>query len=555
MHFLQLLPRQARGVIALAVIFGTCASLSGVGIMTLINATLRSGVYGPSLLALAFAGLVLLSLIARVMAQSLLIRLSEQTSAELRRGLARRILQTDLPALEAIGSHRLLALLTQDVGYIADALLQIPNVVMVVSSLALALAYLGWLSWPILAAVLVSLALGLLSFQLMLRSTTRIMERARQHQDDLYGHFDALIGGVKELKLHAPRRAAFYERLFEPTVRAFQQHNITGKTLNSIAYSWSDTLLFLVIGALFFVVPAFERLDAVTLATAVFILFYLIGPLGFLLQLIPALINGSIALRRIETLLPASREPAGPAEPAPAAWQTLELQDVAHTYHHEQSDTGFVLGPLRLSFRPGELVFLLGGNGSGKTTLAKLLVGLYQPEGGAIALDGQPVTDATRERYRQLFTVVFADYFLFDQLLGLLGPALDEQAHAYLRQLQLDHKVAVRDGRFSTTELSQGQRKRLALLTAYLEDRPFYVFDEWAADQDPIFKEIFYTQMLPDLKRRGKTVLVISHDDKYFGVADRIIKLDYGQVEHDTATIDAATLPAGQRGAALPSAR
>ena len=110
-----------------------------------------------------------------------------------------------------------------------------------------------------------------------------------------------------------------------------------------------------------------------------------------------------------------------------------------------------------------------------------------------------------------------------------------------MRQLQLDHKVEITDGKLSTTDLSQGQRKRLALLTAYLENRPIYVFDEWAADQDPLFKQVFYYKLLQDLKESGKTVIVISHDDRYYDVADRIIKLEYGQLEYDAATVAVPT--------------
>ena len=84
------------------------------------------------------------------------------------------------------------------------------------------------------------------------------------------------------------------------------------------------------------------------------------------------------------------------------------------------------------------------------------------------------------EWYRQLFSVVFSDFYLFDNLLGLAAAGLDAQAQHYLEQLQLDHKIQVTDGVLSTTALSQGERKRLALLTAYLEDRHIYVFDEWA---------------------------------------------------------------------------
>src|SRR5512138_1879625 len=137
---------------------------------------------------------------------------------------------------------------------------------------------------------------------------------------------------------------------------------------------------------------------------------------------------------------------------------------------------------------------------------------------------------SARDDYRQLFTAVFADFYLFDTFLGIESHKLDQDAARYLAELHLDRKVKIRNGALSTIALSQGQRKRLALLTAYLEDRPFYLFDEWASDQDPYFKNIFYTKLLPDLKARGKTVLVITHDDRYFDVADRIIKLDYGKI-------------------------
>jgi putative ATP-binding cassette transporter len=176
------------------------------------------------------------------------------------------------------------------------------------------------------------------------------------------------------------------------------------------------------------------------------------------------------------------------------------------------------------------VVFVVGGNGSGKSTFAKLLTGLYSPQAGLIRLDDHPVSDENREWYRQHFSAVFSDFYLFDDLLGLSAPDLDSRAEEYLARLQLDRKIELARGRFSSTALSQGQRKRLALLTAYLEDRPICVFDEWAADQDPAYKEIFYRHLLPELRSRGKAVVVITHDDRYFHLGDRVIKLDYGKV-------------------------
>lgn len=209
----------------------------------------------------------------------------------------------------------------------------------------------------------------------------------------------------------------------------------------------------------------------------------------------------------------------------------LQLRAVSHRYYHEAAEQWFQLGPLDLWLSPGEICFIVGGNGSGKTTLAKLLTGLYPVEQGQFWLNGQLVHDW--EAYRQLFSTVFSDFHLFERLFGLDEACL-QQANLWLERLQLAHKVRFEQGRFSTQQLSLGQRKRLALVVAYLEDRPLYLFDEWAADQDPQFKQVFYTELLPDLAARGKAVIAITHDDRYFDCADRLIKLENGQIQSQT---------------------
>jgi putative ATP-binding cassette transporter len=260
-------------------------------------------------------------------------------------------------------------------------------------------------------------------------------------------------------------------------------------------------------------------------------------PVASILNALPDIGRAHVALKKVEALelsLAAHTTEGDGSTPLPApvsSWKRLEVLGVTYTYYREKEDRSFILGPADLTFRAGELVFLIGGNGSGKTTLAKLLVGLYVPEAGEIRWHGQSITDDNRESYRQHFSAVFSDFYLFDSLLGLDTVKLDIRARDYLVQLQLNHKVQVEDGRLSTLDLSQGQRKRLALLTAYLEDRSFYVFDEWAADQDPLFKQFFYLQLLPELQARDKTVLVITHDDQYFQMADRCLKLEEGKFQ------------------------
>jgi putative ATP-binding cassette transporter len=72
------------------------------------------------------------------------------------------------------------------------------------------------------------------------------------------------------------------------------------------------------------------------------------------------------------------------------------------------------------------------------------------------------------------------------------------------------------------------------LLVSILDDKELYLFDEWAADQDPIFKDFFYHEFLPLLKDKGKAVVVISHDDRYFSLADRLLVMENGRLIEDS---------------------
>ncbi|MDQ3281408.1 MAG: ATP-binding cassette domain-containing protein, partial [Acidobacteriota bacterium] len=187
-------------------------------------------------------------------------------------------------------------------------------------------------------------------------------------------------------------------------------------------------------------------------------------------------------------------------------------------------------GPISLSFQRGELLFIVGGNGSGKSTLLKLLTSLYYPHSGELRLDGAALHRETYADYRSLFSPIFGDYYLFEVLYGL-RPVDEMRVRTLLRRLEIADKTTVANDRFSTTDLSTGQRKRIALLINYLEDRPIQVFDEWAADQDPQFRRFFYEVLLAELKAAGKTVIAATHDDRYFHVADRVLRMENGHVE------------------------
>jgi putative ATP-binding cassette transporter len=367
---------------------------------------------------------------------------------------------------------------------------------------------------------------------------TRLFRGVREQADVLVKHFKAVTEGVKELKLHARRREGFFSKALLPAGMSYRRQNLRGMFIYAAANSCGQGLVFGVVGLTIFVLPALQNVSLNTLTAYTLIILYLASAMQAMMNMLPTLARADVAIKRVQSLERALETHAteyhstNRAEPD-VLWDSLELDGVTHTYRGEEEIESFRVGPVNLTVRPGEIIFLVGGNGSGKTTLAKLITGLYKPESGEIRLNGRPITDASRDRYRQLFSVIFSDFFLFDSLLGIERPELDEQARELLIKFQLDRKVEVRNARLSTTDLSSGQRKRLALLTAYLEDRPIYIFDEWAADQDPLFRNIFYREILPGLKARGKTIIAITHDESYYHLADRVIKMSNGRIECD----------------------
>ena len=526
----------SRRIVFLALLAGLISGVSSTGLIAVINAALKSG--GSLFLIRSFLALCLILPLTRLFSEILLARLGQRALLDLRLRLSRQILAAPLRYLEELGAPRLLATLVEDIPVITNALVAVPILFINVAVVVAGLVYLGWLSFGLLLMLLSFVALGIVTYQLPVIRAVQYMRLAREENDSLYGHFRSLIGGSKELKLHRQRREAFLTQELEPTAASFQRYNVKGMMVYSVAATWGQLLVFLVVGLIAFGIPAWKSTNTQILSGYTLTVLYLMSPFQIIMNFVPVIGRAGVALQKIEklglSLAAKSKEPLTKSAPQPASeWQRLELAGVTHSYHREVEEDNFVLGPIDLNLDRGELVFLSGGNGSGKTTLAKLLTGLYAPEAGEIRFDDLLITDENREFYRQHFSVTFSDFHLFESLLGLETSKLDEKAQEYLARLHLDRKVKVTDGVLSTTELSQGQRKRLALLTAYLEDRPLYVFDEWAADQDPLFKDVFYLQLLPELKARGKTIIVISHDDKYYYVADRLIRLDYGKIIYD----------------------
>jgi putative pyoverdin transport system ATP-binding/permease protein len=527
----------SRKAILLSGSAGVVSGIANAALLAMINIAVKPG--KPLLWVVwTFGGLCVLLPLARFISELLLTKLGQEATYSLRTKMCTQILAVPLQHLETLGPARILTTLTDDIPTITGALSVLPVICINIALVVGSLVYMATLSWLLFSIVMGFLILGIAGYQIPIIRVEKIFVKARQSADALMRHLRALTSGTKELKIHSVRRQAFVRHNLEASAESLMKHNISALRLYSAASSWGQTLVFVVIG-LYLFSPSTRRPDNGTLIGYTLALLYLMGPLQVIMNSLPQLSRASIALRTIKEMGLAlrSHEPEMllEMETARQSWQLLELKSITHTYKRENESASFLLGPVDITFEPGKLVFITGGNGSGKTTLIKMLSGLYMPEQGHILLDGERIGPANIEWYRQHFSIVFADYFLFEELLGIDDINVDDRAKEYLEKLRLSHKVTVANGVLSTTNLSQGQRKRLALLTAYMEDRPIYIFDEWAADQDPYFKSVFYLQLLPELKARNKTVFVISHDDRYYHLADRLLRLEEGQIVSNTA--------------------
>jgi putative pyoverdin transport system ATP-binding/permease protein len=514
----------------------TAASLAGgacgAALIALINHVLNKNRIGGSALAV-FGLLVAGKVVGSSAARWLLNRMVQQAVVDLRHDLSQRIIKSPLWRLEQAGPARLRSVLVEDVIAITTSLAALPTLAANLAILAGCVVYLGLLSAPMLFVLIGVVVVGWAGYAFLRRHAIKSLREARIEQDRLVTFFQGLAEGCKELQLNRELRRTFLAEDMAPAAEAVRRHAVRAEECFIILESWTQVLFYLLVATILFALPSWREVESSVLTGYVLTVLFMMRPIVSILQLLPSLSQGTVALAHLERLSSALTVPNGPAPAVvdDSTWRPFELLElVGVTYLHPGNDDTFQLGPVDLSFVPGELVFLVGGNGSGKSTLAKLVAGLYSPEVGEVRLNGIPVCDGERDDYRQLFGAVFVDSYLFGRVTNHSDVRRLAQAQRYLTEFRLDQKVRVKDGIFCTSGLSQGEKKRLALVTAYLDDRPFYIFDEWAANQDPQFKEVFYRRLLPDLTARGKTVLVVSHDDRYFAVADRVIRLEEGSI-------------------------
>jgi len=456
----------------------------------------------------------------------------EEMLCDLRLRVVDRLRRAELLEIEGLDRGDLFTKLLQETNHLSQLFPQLVNVFGQCVLLFFCVIYIGSLSMAALTIVVVLSLAWVFTFVRVRKFLTRELRQVTRTQGRLLDVLAHMVDGFKEIKVNRRKNEAVFDEFAAVSEKLEEVTVGIGGTWIFVG-TFNTFFIYLLLGIIAYILPQYIAGYSLIVFEVSAATLFCIGPLNSLVSMGPSVMQANLGLEQIADLeeklshledLPEDAEPLSFAD-----FQRLCYRGVAFSYRDENDRPTFTCGPWDLEVKRGELLFLVGGNGSGKSTSLKLMTGLIPPDTGTVQVDSLAVGGPALAEFRELFSVIFADFHLFDRLYGL-EDADAERVAALIERMELTSSVGYVDGRFTNLQLSTGQRKRLALIAALLEDRPIYVFDEWAADQDAHFREIFYHEILPDLKAQGKTIIAVTHDDRYWSVADRVIKMELGQL-------------------------
>lgn len=538
MRIIKLLHQQSGYFAYLFVFLGLLSGGLNAAIIPFINNVVSEIPADGKVAAINFQkfGLFFLMISALIISQrffaKFLINLAEKLILQIRLDVLGKLRKANYYAFEQIGKEKIYASITRDASMVSISAANIVYATTSLITIVFCLGYLAWLSLIGFGVTMLATLLGVGFYLIRQKKISLLLETARQKEDLFFKYINDLLAGFKEVKVDQKKNDDLYLNHIEKVSYETRDLSALG-TLKYMDNSLVGQISFLLlIGFILFLLPVF-KVGATDIISCVFVILFIIGPIGGVMTVIPSITQANIALNHIEQINTQTNkiieEHKHSGTPV-VNFDSLEMKNVQFNYDTENNES-FSVGPVNLSVKKGELVFISGGNGSGKTTLFKLLTGLYKPAGGSIRVNG---SDLDLLSYRELFSPVYSDFYLFDKLYGYNGVVDENNINNLIDQMGLKDKVSFDNNAFSSISLSTGQRKRLALISALLENKSILVLDEWAADQDPQFRKYFYHTILPEIKKRGIAIIAITHDDSYFHLADKLYKMESGKLEEIT---------------------
>ena len=457
--------------------------------------------------------------------------LIEKARQDLTNRLCNKLLLTELNFVENYGRSELFQKLRLDVNMVCNVATSILTSTQSAVLLFFCLIYIAWLVPIALFFTLIGIYLGISIYLMQNKKILDTVRLARKAAVDFGEQLRDLINGFKELKVNNSKRSDFNDNLLAVTGN-YKKLNTKLAKLETVSFLTTQIFIYILIAVVVFLLPVFITLDQTIIFQFFASILFLIGPLESLISSYQNISKASISLENIygleNDINKALSELIDDKQTGELiTFDEIRLENISFRYINNNDK--FIIGPVNMTLNRGELLFIAGGNGTGKTTFLKIITGLYLPTDGKIMINGKKLTLENYQQYREMFSTIFTDFHVFKKLYGVTD-LMQDKLTDMMRDLKLDDKTSIKDGSFDSSNLSRGQKKRFAYMISYLDNRQIYVFDEFAADQDPGFKKYFYYTILPALKAEGKTVIAVTHDDNYFDACDRLIKMDYGKI-------------------------
>lgn len=507
------------------------SGLSNMVLVVLITSSIDSKIDVGYLIFYYFLALIIY-LSARRFVQVRLIKITNDAIYDIRERIVRRIFSTSYQSFEQMDRGRVYTTLNDDAGTIGDSINMFVGLATSFFTAVGAFLYLASIaSWATMLATSLILVLVAL-YYVVSKNTNRYFMESRDSKNVFMRLINGVIDGFKELSLHHGKRKEYMEDIFS-SAQDFRVKVVAASVRFVNASILGESVLILILGSVAFAFPVFfPGIKSYTLMSFLIVLLYLIGPVNTILGSVPAAMRLRIAWKRMHEFLndiPSSGSKVIDHldQKIPPVVESFAVEGVSFQYKNDGVNRAFEVGPIDVEVKNGEILFIVGANGSGKSTLAKLFTGLYRPDKGRIRINGAVVDSSLLGEY---FSTVYSPLHLFEKLYNIDIGSNRHRIDKYLDVLDLGHKVQLRDKSYSTINLSGGQRKRLALLQCYMENSPIFLFDEWAADQDPSYRSFFYRILLPEMKAMGKIIIAITHDDHYFDIADKVLKMEDGKL-------------------------
>ena len=473
-----------------------------------------------------------LFLYAQWFSMAMAISLVEEAIANLRARLSNKLRHVDLSFYEKKGESVLYNRLTNDNSFLSQA---IPRTVIAMqfgTLIIFSLVYMAFISPLSFFITIVGLTSGYLYFLMLSNQIKAAKIGIINSETDYFSSLSHLLNGFKEIKINQSKNESLYKTLANNADKARDLKIKLGKDQVKTMGA-GRIVVYAIMPILVFIIPIFSHEQTLNIYKITATMLFIYGPVTVLFDTIPLFSQINVVLDDIygleKEIDDAIHQGQVHSEISYADFKEISIDKLVFSYTKHKNAEAFSIGSISETITAGELLFIIGGNGSGKSTFLKLLVGLYHPTEGAIYVDEKRMDDETYQDYRELFSIIFTDFHLFDRLYGIED--IDaEKVNYWLKKMKMETVTRFEDGQFTNIDLSTGQRKRLAFIAAILEDKPILILDEFAADQDPSFRKYFYEVILKELKTMGKTVIAVTHDDHYFHIPDRVLKMDLGRL-------------------------